>query len=328
MSSLPVIAQTKRFWPDAQAVLESVCRPVLLDEALKWSEEDRKQIEGVLVQGHFIVESSIKTTFPNLKIISNFGVGVDHIDHGNTIRELNQLGVKVSNTPNVLNGAVADVAIGLVIAAARNFIFVDQIARDPATKAFDSLLWGREVHGSTLGIVGMGRIGLDIAKRAALGFDMKVLYYNRTRKSPEEEKSVGGAEYAPLEDLLKESDFVVIAAPYSASTRHIINAASFDLMKRTAILVNISRGGLVDHDALVEALEKKKILGAGLDVTDPEPLPRDHPLLKMTNHVIILPHHGSATAKTRNAMAQLCIDNLSLGVKGESLKSEYVSSKM
>jgi lactate dehydrogenase-like 2-hydroxyacid dehydrogenase len=120
---------------------------------------------------------------------------------------------------------------------------------------------GREVYGSTIGILGMGRIGLEIARRAGLGFDMKVLYYNGTRKTPEEEKAVGGAEYVSLEELFKRSDCLVVAAPYSAETRHIVNAAAFELMKPTSILVNISRGGLVDHDALVEALEKKNILG-------------------------------------------------------------------
>jgi glyoxylate reductase len=275
------------------------------------------QIEGYFTYGHPKVDGAVMDQMPNLRIISNFGVGVDHIN----LEDAKSRKIPVGNTPNLVDGVTADMAFALLMAAARNLIIGDHYARSPEFTHYDpSILHGYEVHGSTLGIIGMGNIGTQLARRAS-GFDMKVLYHNRNRR-PQTEADLG-VIYVSKEELLREADFVAITVPMTPETRHIVGRAELKLMKPTAVLINVARGGVLDHDALLEALQNKWIYAAAVDVTEPEPLPRDHPLLKQQN-LVIAPHLGSATRQTRRQMAQRSVDNLKLGLRGEPLINRVV----
>lgn len=268
--------------------------------------------EGFFVYGHPKINGAIMDTMPRLRVISNFGVGVDHI-HLDDARARN---IPVGNTPNLVDGATADMTFALLMAAARNLIIGDRFARGPDFTHYDpNILHGYDVFGSTLGIIGMGNIGKEVAKRAR-GFDMKVLYHNR-RPNPAAEAELG-ATYTTLPELLQRADFVTLNVPLTPETRGIIGRDQLRMMKPTAVLVNVARGGVIDHDALLEALQEKWIYCAAVDVTEPEPLPRDHPLLKLENFVIA-PHLGSATRQTRRRMAQRAVDNLKAGLRGEAL---------
>ena len=267
---------------------------------------------AIFTYGHPKVDGALMDKAPRLKVISNFGVGVDHID----LAAARERGIPVGNTPNVLDGATADMTFALLLASARNIVIGDRFARSPAFTHYDpKLLLGREVHGATIGIVGMGNIGRQVAQRAR-GFDMRVLYHNR-RRDLAAEASLGAA-YASLPELLRESDYVTLNVPLSAETRGMIGRAELRQMKPTATLINAARGGVIDHDALVEALAGGWIAGAALDVTEPEPLPRDHPLLRMES-VVIAPHLGSATRETRLSMARGSVENLRAGLLGHEL---------
>lgn len=269
---------------------------------------------GFFVFGHPNVDGAMMDTMPNLKVISNMGVGIDHIN----LADARARGIPVGNTPGFVDGATADMTFALLMAAARNIVRGDHFARGPDFTHFDAnILHGQEVYGATLGIVGMGGVGQQVARRAA-GFDMKVLYHNR-REIPDIATGLG-ATYATLNDLLRQSDFVTLNMPMTPETRHMIGRDELALMKPTAILVNAARGGVVDHDALTEALQTGGIWAAGLDVTEPEPLPRDHPLLRLDN-VVIAPHLGSATRKTRIGMVARTIENLTAGLTGQALPS-------
>ena len=283
-------------WPANDAELEPILRAT----------------GGLFTYGHPHVDGALMDRMPGLKVISNFGVGVDHID----LSAARQHGIPVGNTPGVLDGATADMTFALLLAAARNVVVGDRFARGPAFTHYDpKILLGREVHGATLGIIGMGNIGRQVAQRAN-GFAMRVLYHNR-RRDLQAEASLG-VTYASLPDLLQQSDFVTLNVPLTAETRGMIDRAALAQMKPSAILVNAARGGVVDHQALLQALEQRRIAGAALDVTEPEPLPRDHPLLQLEN-VIITPHLGSATHQTRHAMARMAVDNLKAGLNGQPL---------
>lgn len=280
-------------------------------ELVPWSKAD-DPIDGIYCYGHSPVDGTLIDRCRQLRIISNHGVGVDHID----LAAAKSRGIPVGNTPNVLDGAVADLGIGLMIAAARRFVEGDRFARHPDTGGFGlNDRHGRDVHASTLGILGMGNIGMQIAKRAC-GFDMKILYHSRNRK-PEAEQRYG-VEYRDLEGLLREADFVIIIVPLTDSTRGLINYRELSWMKPTSTLINIARGPIVDTFALTDAMENRRIFAAALDVTDPEPLPRHHPLLRLDN-VTITPHIGSATFQTRRRMADLSVANLLAGLRGEEL---------
>jgi glyoxylate reductase len=268
--------------------------------------------EGLLTYGHPHVDGALMDRMPRLKVISNFGVGVDHID----LDAARQRAIPVGNTPGILDGTTADLTFGLLLAAARNIVVGDRYAHSETFTHYDpSILLGQDVHDATLGIVGMGNIGRQVARRAR-GFDMTVLYYNRRRNSQAEAEL--GVTYVALPDLLGRADFVTLNVPLTAETRGLIGAEQLALMKPTAILINAARGGVVDHAALLEALEQHRIGGAALDVTEPEPLPRDHPLLKLDN-LLISPHLGSATQQTRHKMAELSIANLRAGLRGDAL---------
>lgn len=284
-------------------------------DLVPWSAADEPgadRIEGVLTYGHPRVDGPLLDKLPAARVVSNFGVGVDHID----VPAAAARGIPVGNTPGVLDGATADLAFALVLAAGRRVVEGDRYARGPDFLRYDpSFMLGREVHGSTLGIVGMGRIGEQVARRAR-GFDMAVLYHNRRRK-PVSEAALG-VRYAPLAELLAEADYVVLTVPLTPETRGLIGRAELAKMKPTACLVNAARGAVVDLDALTEALAARRIYAAALDVTEPEPLPRRHPILSLPN-VIITPHLGSATDQTRHRMAEMAVENLLAGLAGKPL---------
>jgi glyoxylate reductase len=274
-------------------------------------------IDALFTYGHPRVDGALMDRIPHLKVISNFGVGVDHID----LEAARARGIPVGNTPNVLDGATADMTFALLMAIARKIVVGERYARSPAFTHYDpGYMLGSEVHGQTLGIVGMGNIGRQVARRAR-GFEMPVLYHNRRRDEAAEAEL--GASYRTLDELLRESDFVALNLPLTAESRNLIGRAQLALMKPTAFLINAARGGVVDHDALAEALRDGVIAGAALDVTEPEPLPRDHPLLSLDS-ALIVPHLGSATRQTRRAMAQLSVDNLLAALAGQPLLRRVV----
>jgi glyoxylate reductase len=269
-------------------------------------------IDGIYSLGHRTVDALLLDQLPQVKVISNYGVGVDHI----RLADAAARNIPVGNTPGVLDEATADMAFALLLAAGRRLAEGDRHARDPHITQFNSgQMLGREVHRRVLGIVGLGRIGRQIARRAA-GFSMDVVYHNR-RRNQEAEQDLA-VRYASLDDLLGQSDYVVLVVPLTDQTRGLIGRRELSLMKPTATLVNIARGAVVDTNALTEALQERRIYAAGLDVTEPEPLPRDHPLLALDN-VVLTPHLGSATVETRQQMAELSVKNLLAELRGEPL---------
>ena len=280
-------------------------------------EEHRDKVVAICSVGSPTISGEFIESLPALKVIGCNSVGYDHVD----VQTAAKLGIRVGYTPFVLDNATADTAMTLLLGSARRIVEGDKIVRDPSTLTyFGNAFLGQEVSGSTIGIIGMGRIGTKIAKRA-VGFDMKVLYHNRRQKSAEEELAVCAMYVPVLNKLLEQSDFVVLVAPSTKENYRMIGREQFKAMKKTGIFINVARGALVDHDALVEALKNGEITHAGLDVTDPEPLPRDHPLLSMTN-VSFTPHVGSATHATRKKMVEVTIANMIAGIKGEPLVYE------
>jgi glyoxylate reductase len=247
---------------------------------------------------------------PQLKVISNFAVGYDNVD----VDAATARGVMICNTPDVLTETTADFAWALLMASARRVVEGADYVRAGKWQTWGpTLLLGQDVHHATIGIVGFGRIGKEVAKRAR-GFDMRVLAYDTYRDEVAAQEF--GVEFKELDDLLRESDFITLHVALTDQTRHLIGAREFQLMKRTANLVNASRGPVVDTDALVVALKSGTIAGAALDVTEPEPLPGDHPLTSLPN-AIVVPHIASATVATRNKMAQMAAQNLLAGIRGE-----------
>ena len=248
----------------------------------------------------------------SLRIIANLGVGTDNID----VRMARAAGITVTNTPGALTEATADLTFALLLAAARRLVEGDAHVRSGAFVGWELLQphLGLDVRGKTLGIVGLGRIGRAVARRGRFGFDMPVLYVNR-RPDPEAEAELG-ARYVPFRTLLAESDFVCVHVPLTPETRHLFNREAFDAMKRTAILVNVARGPVVDEEALVWALETGRIAGAGLDVYEREP--EVHPgLLALRERVVLAPHLGSGTVGTRRALAEIAVANVLAVLAGE-----------
>ena len=260
-------------------------------------------------------DDSLLAQCPELKVISNIAVGYNNID----VPACTRRGIRVTNTPGVLDDTTADLTWALLMAAARRIAEADAYVRRGDWKIAFGVQYflGQDIHHATLGIIGMGRIGQAIARRA-LGFDMRVLYHNRTRLPEADEKRLD-ATRVERERLLAESDFVVVMAPYSPATHHLIGAAEIALMKPTAILVNSARGGVVDDAALLAALQAKRIAGAGLDVFEGEPN-LDHAFRALPN-VVLTPHIGSASRATRLRMCMLASDNLEAVLAGASPKS-------
>ena len=263
--------------------------------------EKAEEIEGLLCMLTDRIDRDVIECCRNLRVISNYAVGVDNID----VNAATERGIPVGFTPDVLTEATADATFALLLAAARRVVEGDAIVRAGRWLTWEpTLLVGQDVHAKTLGIIGMGRIGKAVARRAE-GFGMEVLW--RT-----------SSDGTPLDELLERSDFVSLHAPLTPETRGLIDDEQLQAMKPTAILVNTSRGGLVDTGALSRALANGWIAGAALDVADPEPIPQGHPLLDAPN-LILNPHTASASIEARTAMADLAVDNLLAGLAGEAM---------
>ena len=246
-----------------------------------------------------------------LKVISNLAVGFDNIN----VPAATARGIPVGNTPDVLTDATADFAFTLLMAAARRLLEADRYIRLGKWKTWDPLaLLGVDMKDATLGLVGFGRIGKAMARRAR-GFDMRVIYYDPTDKEPDPDIEATRVDF---ETLLEEADFISLHTPLTPDTRRLIDSEALSRMKPTAVLINTSRGPVVDLEALYEAMKEKRIFAAALDVTDPEPLPPEHPLYTLDN-VIIAPHIASASRGTRDKMAWMAAQNLIAGLKSERL---------
>jgi glyoxylate reductase len=282
-------------------------RPIPRDELLRRVAE----IDGLLCMLTEKIDGELLDAAPNLRVISQMAVGYDNID----VPACTARGILVGNTPGVLTEASADLAFALILSAGRRLPEGERYVRGGHWGPWSpSLLLGQEVSGATLGIVGFGRIGQAVARRAR-SFNMRVLYHGGSDKDAARELD---AEERLLDDLLRESDFVSVHVPLKEETYHLISARELALMKPTAVLVNTARGGVVDPVALYEALRDKRIFAAALDVTEPEPITMDDPLLTLDN-CLIMPHIGSATVQTRTAMATLAAKNLLAALRGEKM---------
>ncbi len=287
-----------RMW-DREA--EPVSRDVLLREIV--------DVDGIICLLTEKMDAEAIERARRCRVISQVAVGHDNID----VAAATKRGILVTNTPGVLTETTADMAWAILMATTRRVVEGDKFTRSGRWKTWELMgFTGQDVHGATLGIIGLGRIGAAIARRS-LGFEMPLLYYNRRRDEALEKKL--GATYVSLDDLLQRSDFVVVSTALTPETRYLIGERELGLMKPTAVLVNISRGQVVDQRALYRALVDKKIWAAGLDVFETEPIPMDDPLLRLDN-VVIPPHLGSASIATRIKMATMAVDNCLAGVTG------------
>lgn len=314
--SKPKIFVTRRIPEKGFELVNEFCAVDLWSGDMPPSREEILQrvrgVDGILsLLTDKIDDEVMNAAGSQLKVISNFAVGFDNIDVGAaTARK-----IPVGNTPDVLTDATADFAFTLMMSAGRRILEGDRYVRGGKWKTWQPmLLLGVEMKGATLGLVGFGRIGKAMARRA-VGFDMRVIYYDplETKPSPEIH-----ATRVDFETLLEESDFVSLHTPLTADTHHLINADALGMMKQNAVLVNTSRGPVVDLDALYHALKEKRIFAAGLDVTEPEPLPLDHPLFTLDN-ILIMPHIASASKAARDKMSWIAAKNLIAGLKGEHL---------
>ena len=297
---------TERFevsvWPSE----EPPCREEIAEKA--------KNCQGLVTLLSDPIDADIIGQLPNLKIIAQYAVGYDNID----IREATRRGIIVTNTPGVLTETTADLAWSLIMSTTRRIVEADRYVRGGNWNVAwgPELLLGSDIYGATLGIIGMGRIGQAVAKRAQ-GFSMRVLYHSRghNKEFATLERLVG-AQSTSLDTLLRESDIVSLHVPFTSETRHLIGEKELRSMKKGSILINTSRGQVVDQDALYSALSSGHIGGAGLDVFREEPIPKDSPLLELSN-VVLVPHIGSASKKTRATMATMCAENIIAALYGE-----------
>lgn len=272
-----------------------------------------KEADAVLSVTNAPIGEAFLQKAPKLKMLAQMSVGYDHID----VAACHAHGVRVSNTPGVLTDTVADLGYGLIIDSARRIAAANKFVKDGVWSQRKAFGLTHDLAHKVLGIVGMGAIGSAIARRAVAS-KMEIIYHNPHRRNDEDQFP---ARYVDLEELLKTADVVLLACTLNPSTKGLMNKERLALMKPSAALINMSRGKVVDTDALVEALANKRLAYAGLDVTDPEPLPSDHPLLQFDN-VTITPHMGNATAETRDAMAMLAAQNIVNCLAGEPLLSE------
>jgi glyoxylate reductase len=273
--------------------------------------EKVRNVDGLLPLLTDKIDAALMDAAPQLRVISNLAVGYDNID----VPEATKRHIVVGNTPGVLTETTADLAFALLMAAARRVAESDRFTRQGLWKTWGPMIMlGQDIHRATLGIVGLGRIGTELAKRAR-GFDMKVLYYDPIRRSEVEEQL--GVEYIPeLTTLLSRSDFVSLHLPLCPETLHLIGASQLAAMKPTAILVNTSRGPIIDQRALYEALKSHQIFAAAIDVTEVEPIAPDDPLLTLDN-IVVTPHIASASFTTRTKMATMAAENLIAGLHGQ-----------
>jgi len=305
--------------PDAglDPIVEACSADVWEDELPPPREELLRRVagcDGVLtLLTDRVDDAFLDAAGPGLRVVSNYAVGYDNVD----VPACTGRGIPVGNTPGVLTETTADLAWALLMAAGRRVAEGDRYVRAGRWRTWGpQLLLGSDVHGATLGIVGLGRIGQAVARRAA-GFGMTVLYWSRSRAEPGIEREFG-ATFIELDELLARSDFVTLHVSLNDETRHLIDAAALARMKPSAVLVNTARGPVVDQAALAEALRDRTIAAAGLDVTDPEPIASDDPLLQLEN-CLVVPHIASASYATRGKMAEMAAANLLAGLRGERL---------
>lgn len=300
LAELTAIADVE-IWPERQPPAAEILREKVL------------AVDGLLCLLTDPVDQALMDAAPNLRVISQMAVGYDNID----IAAATARQIPVGHTPGVLTDATADFTWALLMAAARRVVEADRFTRSGQWQTWEpDVLLGADVAGATLGLIGLGRIGQAVARRAS-GFDMTILYTSRHRLSAEQEAELG-VQYAESDDLLQQSDFVSLHVPLTEQTTHLISDREFDLMQSTAILINTARGAVVDPVALHRALSQGKIAAAAIDVTEPEPIPLDSPLLHLEN-LIIAPHIGSASRRTRKQMADIAIANLIAGLQGKPL---------
>jgi D-3-phosphoglycerate dehydrogenase len=312
--SRPRVLVTRRVYPAAIAVLQEDClvdyRDTLdvMDEATL--ARRLQHADGLVCQLTDTVTAAVLGGAPKLRVVSQIAVGYDNVD----VAAATARGIVVTNTPGVLTEATADLTWALLLATARRVPAAERFLRDGRWNRWDvDLLVGAEVHGRTLGIIGLGRIGQAVARRAQ-GFSMRVLYSSRSAAAPEVAEALR-LQRVPLDALLKQSDFVSVHVPLAADTRHLIGIEQLAQMKRTAILVNTSRGPIVDEAALVAALEEGLLAGAGLDVFEHEP--QVHAGLLVRPNVVLLPHIGSATVAVRTRMCTLAAENCAAVLSGK-----------
>ncbi len=311
--SRPVVAVTRRIPEAGLRIVREATDMRLWEQELPPGPEELAKLlhgcDGALTLLTDRIDGDVLDREPQLRVISNFAVGFDNVD----VPAATERGVAVCNTPGVLTDATADATWSLLMTAARRVVEGVEYVRAGKWKTWGpTLLLGQQVTGATIGIVGFGRIGREVARRAR-GFNMDVLIFDTYRDEAAEREL--GVRYMPLDDLLRTSDFVTLHVALTPETRHLIGPREFGLMKRTAVLINAARGPVVDTAALTAALRDGEIFAAGLDVTDPEPLPADHPLVSLPNCTIV-PHTASATVQTRDAMAVLAARNLLAVLEG------------
>ena len=314
----PRVYVTRQIFPDALDLIEKFAELELWPDDEPPSPEQLMEamsnVDGAIINVMDRIDAPLLDAAPKLRVLSQVAAGLDNID----IPEATKRDIMVGYTPGVLAKSTADLAFALLLAVARRVVESDKWVREGNWKiSHHPMFWlGSEVNGSTLGILGLGGIGLAMAKRG-LGFDMKVLYHSRTRKRDLEKEY--GLKYASFKRVLAESDFLSIHVPLTPQTNHFIGEKQLKMMKPSSILVNLSRGPVVDTEALQQALTKGTIAGAGLDVFDPEPVPTDHPILGLDN-VVVLPHIGSASNRSRRDMHLLAARNLVAGLNGDRLE--------
>ena len=314
-SAKPKILVARAIFPEALAKLEEAFEVRSNQEDMIFTPEQlQKELSGVvgaLVAGSERIDAAALANAKDLKVVANISVGYNNFD----VTAITAAGIMATNTPDVLTDTTADFGFALLMATARRITESEHWVRaghwDKWSIVNNPL--GMDLHHSTVGIIGMGRIGQGIAKRA-LGFGMNVIYHNRSRLSEADEKACG-AKYVSKEELLRTADHVVLVLPYTPESHHTIGAKEIALMKPTATLINIARGGIVDDAALAQALKEKKIFAAGLDVFEGEPKVNPE-LLKLSN-VVLAPHIASATEKTRRAMVDLAIENVIAALSGK-----------
>ncbi|NXM88970.1 GRHPR reductase, partial [Oenanthe oenanthe] len=281
-----------------------------------------KKVQAIYLWWHKpVIDRELLQSLPNLKVIANSGVGMDHLD----LKLVASFGVKMANAPRAVCSTTADTGMALLLASARRLVEVHNISISPSMEKYcEADILGVKVTGATLGIIGMGSIGYKIALRAK-AFEMNILYHNRTRRKVPEEQAVGATYCKKIDSLLQQADFVMLVVSLTPQTHKLIGKRELELMKPTATLINISRGAVVDQEALLAALQTGVIRAAALDVTSPEPLPRDHPLLKLKN-VIITPHLGIKTDKATYRITEEAVENILAALNGLPLPSEVLPS--
>ncbi len=308
MTTRPAVLVARAIFPEVLAHLREHFDVTSNENDEDWSPQVLRHKlqgqDGVLTTGAQRIDAELLQACPRLRIVSNMAVGYNNFD----VPAMTAAGVVGTNTPDVLTETTADFGFALMLAAARRMAESEHFLRAGQWKrwAYD-MFAGQDVHGSTLGILGMGRIGQGIARRGAHGFGMRVIYHNRSRLDASTEAECR-AEYVSKEELLRQADHLVLVLPYTPENHHTIGAAELAQMKRTATLVNVARGGIVDDAALAQALREQRIAAAGLDVFEDEP--KIHPDLLTVPNVVLTPHIASATRATRLVMAQLAADNL------------------